>query len=129
MCPGSPGLSFFQMSTNSKPEIISLKEVRRLVTGPSFPLMNSIGVVLQPWDRRVLSNQLVEMKRQGQWSIMCSSDSSACLQSAQVVSLMVSIRWHLTLVGSSRWLKKNMVSLMLMFRRAAVSLQMEIQSR
>ena len=60
------------------------------------------SMVLQPWVLKVLSNQRVEIYWLGQCSIMCSSDSGCWMQKQQVGSVVLSIRWSLALVGSSR---------------------------
>ena len=106
----------------------SAKDLLWLLTVPRCPRMNSIGGVLQPWWCIVLSNQVMMFRRLAHWIIRCSSVSGACWQSAQVLLVVWSSRWHLALVGRRRWLKRNIVCL-IVGGKAAVFFQMESQSR
>jgi hypothetical protein len=102
--------------------------VRRFSIGPMWPRIISSGLVLQPRHRAVPSNQLQSGCRRWQWIIRCSSVSRSFWQNWQFKSMVESYRWHLVLVGSSRWLNRNKVSLMLV-GRTAVSTQIFFQSR
>jgi hypothetical protein len=76
----------------------------------------------------VPSNQLQTMKRLGHCKIRGSLVSGSCLHNKQVATFDGSNWWHLVLVGSSPWLKRNTVSLMLL-GRDAVYFQIRRQSR